>query len=286
MSDVVQPFLDTPALDSPALDSPALDHLADSFGQAVADNGDAFLVHVITTPDGLDVGILPTEGQAPSDMLLGTVAPDHWSALGVATLGDVISLDSGQRSGRASVVVLVARDGHVVSRVRQGDQVMTEPPASGITLDCLQRALGLPTAPAAVPVSHLLSLLWLDRVVRAARGRRQPLRWGQVSRLHPAVELAAAIPGVADTYLESVVEELDRSVNWDRLRQLVMAGGWPVFGITPEEAAWFDGGSLSRWVFAQWPSVPVLLAEVRRALPSAEARRCSGLLRRLGVDSA
>lgn len=131
----------------PALDAGFLDHLADSLGRAIADNGGGVLVHVVARPDGPDIGILPLDGLAPADVLLGTVAPADWAVLGVATTGWARS--PGRRSGRrrAEVVVLVARDGRVVGRVRQGDQVITEPPAHGVTLDCLQRALGLPTPP-------------------------------------------------------------------------------------------------------------------------------------------
>lgn len=133
----------------PALDAGFLDHLADSLGRAIADNGGGVLVHVVARPHGPDVGILPLDGLAPADVLLGAVAPANWAVLGVATTGWARPL--GRRTGRvrAEVVVLVARDGRVVGRVHQGDQVITEPPAPCVTLDCLQRALGLPTPPPA-----------------------------------------------------------------------------------------------------------------------------------------
>jgi hypothetical protein len=131
----------------PSLDAAFLDALADSLGRAIADNGDGVLVHVIARPEGPDVGILPLDGLAPAEALLGAIAPPEWAVLGVATGGWARSLDRPGRRVRAEVVVLVVRDGRVVGRVRQGDEVITEPPAYGATLDCLQRALGLPTAP-------------------------------------------------------------------------------------------------------------------------------------------
>lgn len=268
----------------PSLDSSLLGHLVDCLGHALAVSEEGFLVHVVAAPDGPNLGILPLDGQAPVDVMLGLVAPEHWSAIGVATRGRALPLDrsaSGDGPAGAEVVVLVTRDGQVVSRVRQGNRVLTEPPGSGLALDCLRRALGLPTDPPETLPSHLLSVIWLDRVVRAARGRRQPLRWGRITRLHPAVELMGG--DTADPL--PAVEELDRSFDWARLRQLVMGSGWPVFGLTPEEAAWFDEGSLSRWVLGQWPSLPFLVEELRRTLPTADARRCIRLLRRLGVDS-
>lgn len=113
------------------VDAAFLDDLADSLARAIADNGGRFLVYVVVGPDGPDVGTLPLDGLAPADVLLGAVAPADWAALGVAT------------TGPADVVVLVGRDGRVVGRARQGDRAGTEPPAYGVTLDCLQRALGL-----------------------------------------------------------------------------------------------------------------------------------------------
>lgn len=182
----------------PSLDDAFLGHLAESLGRAIADNGGGVLVHVVPRIDGPDVGILPLDGLAPADVLLGAEAPADWAVLGVATGGWARSLDRPSPRVRAEVAVLVVRDGRVVGRVRQGDQVITEPPAYGITLDCLQRALGLPTAPPAEP-----------------------------------------------------------AVDWAGLRELVIAGGWPALGLTPEEAAWFDDGSFSRWVMDQrqgWPA--------------------------------
>ena len=137
----------------PSLDASFLGDLADSLGRAMADNGGGVLVHVSVGPDGPAVGLLPLDGLAPSDVLLGAVAPADWAVLGVATQGWARPLGPGRPAGSAprrvpaDVVVLVTRDGQIVGCVRHGDRVITEPPASAITLDCLQRALGLPTAP-------------------------------------------------------------------------------------------------------------------------------------------
>lgn len=193
----------------PSLDASLLGHLADSIGRAIADNGGGVLVHVVARHDGPDVGILPLDGVAPADVLLGAVAPAEWAVLGMATQGWAWPL-GGEPAGRvrAEVVVLVTRDGRVVGRVRQGDEVITEPPASGITLDCLQRALGLPTAPPEAPLPQFLT---------------------------------------------------DRSLDWARLQQLVVGGGWPELGLSAEEAAWFDEGSFSRWVLGRRPALLTLL---------------------------
>lgn len=188
----VHPSLDAAFLDTEFLDTEFLNHLADSLGRAVADNGGGVLVHVAACPNGPDVGILPLDGLAPAEVLLGSVAPANWAVLGVATQGWALPLDRPGSRVRAEVVVLVARDGQVASRVRYGDHAVDELPACGVTLDCLKRAFGLPTAP----------------------------------------------PG-------------ETTVDWARLRELVIGGGRPALGLTPEEAAWLDDGAFSRWVMGQ-----------------------------------
>lgn len=235
------------------LDDAFLDDLADSVSRALADNGDGVLVHVSCSDTGVDVGFLPLEGRAPADLLVGTVAPPHWAVLGTAVPGRAWSLDRpGEGATRVEAVVLVARDGRVVSRVRQGDRVLTEPPGSGVTLDCLQRAFGLPTAPPEVPPTHLLASMWLQHVVRGGGvGELQPVDW-----------------------------------DWGELRQIAVKGGWPERGVTPEDAAWFDDGAFARWVLSSVPPVPFLVAQAKRVLRPSDARRCLRVLRRLGVETA
>jgi len=143
----VHPSVDTAFPDTAFLDTAFLEALAESLARAIADNGGGVLVHVVARPDGPDIAVLPLDGLAPADVLLGADAPPEWAVMGVASGGWATHLDRPRRRVRAAVVVLVVRDGRVVGRVHHGDEVITEPPASGLTLDCLQRALGLPTAP-------------------------------------------------------------------------------------------------------------------------------------------
>ena len=239
-----------------------LDFLADSLVRAIADNGEGVLVYVSATPDGHDVGVLPLDDLAPTEVLFGAVAPHHWSALGVAALGHAWPLDrpagtapAGSGNVRAGVVVLVARDGRLVSRVGLGDRVLSEVPRSGRTLDCLQRALGLPSAPPDVPPVLVGAVLWLEGVLR-----------GEAS-------------SCAD--LRTTSGQLDGSLDWDRLRRLVVGGAWPDLCLTTEEAAWLDDGAFSRWVMGQCRPLPVLLAGLRRVLDPADARRIDRLVRGL-----
>ncbi len=232
--------------------------LAESLAKYLADGGDPILVYVSPQPDGPDVGILALDGAGPAEYLLGTVAPPEWSAMGVATRGRASPLSGAGLSLRAEVVVLVPRTGEVVGHVRHAGQVITEPPLYGLTVDCLQRALGLPTAPPQVPAVQLVATALLEAVVSAGDSG-------------PALALLQA--GTDWSQL-----------GWDRLRQLVADRRWCDPTLAPEDAAWFDEGGFSRWVLTGRPALPTLLRGVAEVAGSAEARRCAGVLRGMGLD--
>jgi hypothetical protein len=230
--------------------------LAETLTESLAGGGDSALVHVVFRPDGPDVGILPLDGAAPAEYLLGTVAPAEWSALGVATCGRAGPLSGSGPSSTAEVVVLVPRVGEIVGRMHHAGRMIDEPPAYGLTVDCIQRALGLRTAPPQVPAVHLLAMAWLQAVCRDA-----------------------------DSALDMLESGLDwGSLRWERLRQLVVDGHWQEPTVAPEDAAWFDEGSFSRWVLAGRPSFPALLADVAANVGFAEARTCAGVLHDMGID--
>lgn len=235
-----------------------LDLLAEAFITSLADGGEPVLVHVVWRPEGPDVGVLPLEGAAPAEFLLGAVAPAEWSAIGAATRGRARPLDGDGPTSTAEVVVLVPREGDVVGRMRHRGQVITEPPAYGLSVDCLQRALGLPTAAPEVPSVHWLATTWLEAVLRS---------------LDPGGTAAALGPG----------QEWS-SLGWERIRQLVAAGTLPDPTVTPEDAAWFDAGSFSRWVLTGRPTLETLLREVAAVAGFAQARHCAGVLADMGLD--
>jgi hypothetical protein len=232
--------------------------LAEGLVSSLAGGGDPVLVHVIAGEEGPEVGILPLDGAAPAELLLGTVAPAEWSALGCATRGRAGPLTGHGPSSTAEVVVLVPREGEVVGRMRHGGQVHTDAPEYGLTLDCIQRALGLPTAPPQVPGTHWLATVWLEAVLL-------PADPGET-----AARFATGMDG--------------QSLRWDRIRELVASGRWPDPAVAPEDAAWFDEGSFSRWVLAGRPPLPSLLREVAAVVGFAEARRCAGVLTDMGLD--
>jgi hypothetical protein len=232
--------------------------LAESLAMSLADGGEPALIHVSPQPGGPDVGILPLDGAAPTEYLLGTVAPPEWFAMGVMTRGRAGPLSGCGPSSRAEVVVLVPRSGPVVGQVRHAGQVTSEPPAYGLTVDCLQRALALPTAPPQAPAVQLVATALLEAIVHSDD------------------------PGPALALLH---EGTDWSpLGWERLRQMVADGRWPDPTLAPEDAAWFDEGGFSRWVLTGRPTLPALLRGVAKVAGFAEASRCAGVLRAMGLD--
>jgi hypothetical protein len=266
-----------------------LGQLADTLSSSPDDDGRGLLVHVAPGDDGLTVGMLDLEGQAPAEFLLGMVAPDEWLALGLAAHGWAYPLATAperdlRRRQRTSSVVIVDRSGEVVSRRRVGQEVHREPPAYGLTLDGLQRALGLPTAPPLAPTADFFARLWLVSVIGVAEERAGPLSWAEARALHPAVEMFAgrlAIDGADDPVAAS--QALAQIFDWERLRWSAVEGRLRLADLTPTEAAWCDAGAYSRWVMDCLPGFGLLLREVRRSAGSGVARRCASVLRHLGV---
>jgi hypothetical protein len=124
----------------------------------IADGGDGFLVHLVAAPDGHDVGTKPSTGSA-RPTCYGGRSPRTTGGRSASPSGGWVrplgpNGQIGERMGRAANVVLVARTGDIVSRIRTGGRTLSEPPAYGLTLDSLQRALGLATAPPLVNTDH------------------------------------------------------------------------------------------------------------------------------------
>lgn len=261
-----------------------LGRVADSLLETVGDGRGGVLLHVAPAPDGWDIAVKDLEG-APADVLLGFVAPDHWVALGVAAGGWAHRLDAGMAATGcrqpAAVVTIVHRSGPVVGRVRVGDEVQREAPAYGLTLDALQRALGLASAPPLHSTGLLFASTWLENVAGAARGRGRALTWAEARTLHPAIQLLAQEPGIDDVDLVAAARDLERACRWDEHRWMIIEGRTRDRNITPAEAAWFDAGSYSRWAMSWRPEIDDLLADVRRTAGSGVARRCAAVLHRL-----
>ncbi|HVE47078.1 MAG TPA: hypothetical protein VNA57_10090 [Acidimicrobiales bacterium] len=261
---------------------------ADTFLESVADGRGGVLLYIAPAADGWDVGIRDLEGYAPADVLLGFVAPDEWLALGIAAGGWAHDLDAAPsvatRRQRVAAVTIVLRSGAVVARRGMGEEVLREPPAYGLSLDGLQRALDLPAAPPLHSTGVLFATNWLDHIVVAAGDRGRRLTWPEARILHPALQLLAQeFPDVEGVDVVAAARVLERACGWDELRWMVVDGRRPDDMLTPTDAAWLDAGSFSRWTMSWRADVDTLLDQVRRASGSSVARRCAAVLHHLQV---
>lgn len=264
---------------------------ADALLEAVTDSGRGVLVHLAETGGDINIGTLDLDGRHPAEVLVGTVAPEHWLAMGVATGGRAYSLDDpgrgrGGTSRRIVSVVLVHRRGSVVSRLLLDGEVSSSAPAYGVVLDCLQRALWLDTAAPAVPTGGLFATYWLESALHLVAEQGGQVSWPEVCSQHPAARLLDDDYRIASTgELVAAAAALQRVCDWERLRWLVIEGSWEERTLTPTEAAWFDAGSFSRWVLTEHPPPDVLVGEIRHLAPPRIARQCFTALRRMGIPT-
>lgn len=120
--------------------------------------GDASLVRLVEPPGAsgdVELGLLRLDGAHPCEVLDELLVEPACVALGVAAGGWAAPLGPLVRDGpirpsahpdaeRILQVVLVARSGEVVSRVRFPDgTVLTAPPAEGAVLSSLREALAM-----------------------------------------------------------------------------------------------------------------------------------------------
>ena len=275
---------------------PPLRQLAEVLHDGTAGWPGSLLLTVAPAGAEVSLGTWPVPGEVehPADALVGFLAPDAWTALGLTTSGRAwTALPHGAGTGhpgRVGGVVLTdaettpvrlttlfGRDGHattVLSRAGQPAEVIEEAPA-GWVADVVARCLGRPTPAPELALSTWVEAAWLDRIaslVLEAPGRVR--RWAALARLHPLAPPGAALPGVL---LAVESRALDLESSWQRMRRL-WSGGAPV----PPDLAppggrpidlqdWFDDGSFARWVTRNLVAGEDLLPAVVDALPDALA---------------
>ena len=218
------------------------------------------LVRIELIDDDVQIGMKPLAEGSIADHLLGCVAPEEWVALGVMAGGWAGPMDGSHlrpsahpEGQRIRSVVLVGRDGETagVTRFADGRTIDGAPP-EGAAMDCLRRAMGLPTPPPSEPPSRLFTSVWLAAIAGAARDRTPS--WPAIMRLRPRLEDAD-------------------ECTWESLRQAAVEGRWPAPDLTASEAEWLDEGSFARWVLGAFPPLPVMLDELAKLLPPSTIRR-------------
>jgi hypothetical protein len=228
------------------------------------DDDHGALVHVAVPHDTpgdapVDIGIMPTRGEHPFDLLCGFHAPDDWQVLGVVATGRAQRYDDPDADKvRASFVFLADRRGSTASLMRTADGTVALPgEPEGRIADAMRRALALPTEPPPCGTGVVFSALWLDSIVDAAGDpeRRGSLSsWEGTARMHPAVSLAVRAPDPAA--LAIAAADLVSRWPWSRLR--LEPDRWRLPGdvVLPRDVAtWMDDGMFARWLLSELPSL-------------------------------
>lgn len=264
----------------------ALAEILDAGPLPPATDGPATLVRLRSGHGGrdLELGVAELGDAHPADVLVGLDAPADWLAIGVVGHGRLRALDDGAgagagaggagEGGRAVLghgrhVLLVARGGAWATRLTRDDG---RPPyvdagrgpvggPVGLLADACRRTLALATPPPPADTSPLWAALWLDAVVAAGTAS---CSWSEVAVQHPAARLllAAAPDPVDPTRIAAELVGLARRLagerTWSALRDACGAGRWPVPGLAPADAGWFDLGAFARRVLAELPSLAFL----------------------------
>lgn len=230
------------------------------------------------------------DGMPCADALLGLTAPPEWWALGTIASGwasppeafDGEEAERGRFAIRPSAhpdacrmrgLAMISRAGNHVGRIRLANGVChdhdvgpADDTATGVTVDGIRRALGLPTLPPAFPTIELFTTLWLSDIAYLAQEKRAAGRaatWNQIARLHPGMRMLNT--GGSRVRVEELVptaRALGKVATWSVVRQQVIEKRWLADMVEPKVAEWMDEGMLARWLIGAFPPVEAMLAQV------------------------
>lgn len=264
--------------------------LADHLTEALTDGElEPCMLHVATPDaDGFDLGVKPLDGLHPTDVLLGTTAPDDWHAVGIATRGWAYHVaergDPARRRHRVHVVTLLSRTGEHAHRVRADDEdleeALGEEAPGGEQVDLLRRVLGLPTDPPPCDPSTYWSIEWLSALVQTD----QPIETlADAIGLHPVTQLLRRGTSIGEPDLVDVLTAFHRVLTWGRMRELASLGRFTVPELDPEDASWLDDGAFARYVLNRCPPLHLLKGRLDAHCSPEVAEDVLDLLDDLGV---
>jgi hypothetical protein len=231
-------------------------------------------------------------GEHPLDHLLGFVAPESWSAIGLVCYGWASPPAPEGSGGRPSehpdrrrvrVVTLLDRSGDERATATLDDGTVVDEPGSGMVSDAMHRCLGLATPAPPVASGELFAAMWLTSV--ASAGRR--LTWNEAVMLHPAMQVLARSGGRRPQVEELVSggRSLARAMPWGELRLRAASGvSDGGIGVSPDLAAWMDDGMFARWVLGGLPPFTPLLRRCASVLAPEVLRRLRRTLRAWNLD--
>jgi hypothetical protein len=252
-------------------------------------NGDLVpsLVRVRVTGAGLEVGHRPLDGDHPSIWLTGHRVDDDTDAIGVVTGGRMFSVDDPSATiGQASIGVLVTRRGELASTsIDQAGAVITGQHLTGLVVDLLRRAVGIPTPAPPCRADVLFAQAWLIDIVDFTHTEDRIPSWAEIVQLHSAVRILGPAEGATLTQrdLHGILRGFAELVTWSSLRQMLDEHRMEVPGLNPGEGAWFDDGSFARRLLVDRPPLGRLRADVTRLLPIRLGQRLTATLDAAGL---
>jgi hypothetical protein len=210
--------------------------------------------------------------------------PATTAASKAATTGTTTGGPGRPERERVRITVLVGRNGAVAGRLRGASgRVVDEPPGSGRILDCLRRALCLPTDPPAVGTEVLFASMWLAAVTDAAGQPGASLTWPEAAALHPVAQLVGDELSCLAWSLVDAAQALVVACPWNEVRRLISEGGWEESDVPVATAAWMDDGMLSRWLLDGRPTLRQQAETAAAGLSPDVASRLRRTLRQLGL---
>lgn len=235
-----------------------------------------------------EMGLFPLAGDHPASYLTGHVADPDVDALGVVTGGRVFHLDDPAATlGRTSIATVVSRRGEVAGCSVGLDGELRDDGAglSGIVVDLLHRALGLPTAPAPCEPNVIIAGHWLTEITLFVEAEERVPCWKEITELHPAVRMLRSTPeGLPnDVGLERCATALGNVVTWRLLRDQLDDGVLSLPGLQPGDGAWYDDGAFARRLLADRTPLRHVRSEVRSRLPARLWQRVADTLAACGV---
>ncbi|MFM7068229.1 MAG: hypothetical protein ACKOYM_02100 [Actinomycetes bacterium] len=236
------------------------------------------IIGFVFVEQGVDVHVagLPQDPRCAAAGMFGFEAPDHWCGIGIRCTGTAqpVGIDHDHRSdvetsGAATATLVVDRNGAVAAAVDLPPHGPVDPgPPSGLLVDALHRALGLPAPGTAPDPSQLILGIWLDELLEVSAAHGAP-SWAEAVRLHPAAPCTGRIPASPEAVAEATLRLLDGRT-WSKFRQDALDGTFPTPDLSVGEIAWMDDTMFARWVTSSLPE-PATVAATLSGTGATEA---------------
>lgn len=200
--------------------------------------------------------------------------PNQWRWMHGARCGpiiDEVAVPCGWCiDGEGPIIVAANRSAHVVVFEPCHNILRLPADVEALVVDAALRLLGVCTPPPTETPSELSDVFWLDQLLelcmRSPLG--EPPSWPIMAALHPcATTTRVAVSGLVQPTQASAMS------TWEQLRTDIIDGRVPWVPLTPTLAAWFDDGSLARWLHASFPDVATMLNELAELLSPVDFAR-------------